>query len=112
MANMISSAHHNSPTASTPYAALSQRAMRVIRRARTSSPSSAAAAASGTTAYPKPAPTMKITNQIEVAIVAAASAVTSYQPSMIVSVIWIEKPATLAPTSGKPRANSRVTCAR
>ena len=76
--------------------------MRVTRRTWVSSPASAAAATSGVTAKAKPDPIMNTTKNSVVAIVAAASAATSYQPSIIVSVIWIANCAIFDAISGKP----------
>ena len=91
---------------------LSQKAIRVVRRARVSSPLAEAAATIGITAKPKPAPMMKIRNHSEFARTEAASALTSYHPNMIVSVIWIRKLATALPTKGKPSVNNGAMSSR
>jgi len=84
----------------------SHSAMRVARRTCWSSPASAAEATSGVTACAKPDPTMNVRKKNVPAMVDAASAVTEYHPSMIVSVIWIANCARWLRTSGIPSFNT------
>ena len=86
--------------------------MRVTRRTRVSLPCATALATIGSTAKANPDPTMNSTKKIENASVAAASACTSYQPSIRLSVSPMAICARWLPINGRPSTSSARACWR